>query len=328
MSSPPADSSCAPALPGPLALGLGLDAGGTQTRWALAEADGRLVAEGYVAGLSGMQLASEGGRSDLVRTLHTLAAEVRAHGRPTRLHAGITGLPDSDSGGIQQMKALLARALGLPVEAMVCRSDMDIAWRAAFDTPGEGYLLYAGTGAIAAFVDEQGQLQRAGGRGMLLGDEGGGFWIASQALAQVWRLEDAEPGCSAGCSPMARRLFEALGGSDWATTRSFIYGAGSSSHRGRVGQLALAVAASAEDDPAARALLRQAGVELGRLAQALLNRFGPRPLVAAGRAWLLSPLIAQGLRETLPPGTALRLQQLHPHRKAALTAARTTLTDA
>ncbi|MET0518916.1 MAG: BadF/BadG/BcrA/BcrD ATPase family protein [Burkholderiaceae bacterium] len=302
-------------------LGLGLDAGGTQTRWALAESrSGRIVAEGQVAGFSGTQLASEAGRGELVRALQALADEVLRHGRPARVYAGMTGLPEADGSAVAQMKALLSRALDLPGAMLTCRSDIDIAWRAAFAEPGEGYLLYAGTGSIAAFVDAGGQLQRAGGRGALLGDEGGGFWIARQALAQIWRMEDAEPGSAERDSPLARRVFAALGGSDWASSRAFIYGAS----RGRVGQLALAVAAAAEEDAAAAALLRSAGTELARLAQALLQRFGPRPVVAAGRALLLHPLIEQGLRGALPPGTPLHLQQLQPHRTAALLAARPT----
>ncbi|HEY1396565.1 MAG TPA: hypothetical protein VF536_10650, partial [Roseateles sp.] len=35
-------------------LGLGLDAGGTQTRWALARPDGTLVARGEVGGFSAL----------------------------------------------------------------------------------------------------------------------------------------------------------------------------------------------------------------------------------------------------------------------------------
>ena len=42
--------------------GLGIDAGGTRTRWALAGADGAIVAEGEVAGLSALQMASSEGR--------------------------------------------------------------------------------------------------------------------------------------------------------------------------------------------------------------------------------------------------------------------------
>jgi glucosamine kinase len=176
---------------------------------------------------------------------------------------------------------------------------MEIAYRSAFQ-PAAGYLVYAGTGTMAAFMDTQGQFHRAGGRGGLLGDEGGGYWIAREALAWVWRQEDRAPGAWKQ-SPMAQRLFNALGGSDWSVTRAAVYGG----DRGAVGQLALQVAASADDDPTAHALLLRAGGALADLAQHLLHRFGQRPVTAAGRALLLSPLLEQALRGGLPDGTEL-----------------------
>jgi N-acetylglucosamine kinase-like BadF-type ATPase len=45
------------------APGLGIDAGGTETRWALAAPGGRIVAEGVVGGLSALQMATESGRA-------------------------------------------------------------------------------------------------------------------------------------------------------------------------------------------------------------------------------------------------------------------------
>lgn len=310
---PPASSLPTAALQRP---GLGLDAGGTQTRWALADADGRLIAEGSVAGISGLQLGSGAGRVCLAQTSQQLAEAVLAHGRPGALYGGITGLGEAGTG--RAMAEQLALALGLAPERAHCGSDMDIAYRAAF-TPGEGYLVYAGTGAIAAFIDAQGQMQRAGGRGPILGDEGSGYWIAREALAAVWRAEDETPG-GWPQSTLARHLFEALGGSDWSASRAFVYGG----ERGAIGQLALAVAAAARDgDAQAQALLRRAGQELARLPMALARRFGPRPVVAAGRALLLHPLIHESLRAALAPqGIELRLQQLEPHKTAAQLAAR------
>ena len=41
--------------------GLGIDAGGTRTRWALADAAGVLVVEGAVQGMSGLQLQTPTG---------------------------------------------------------------------------------------------------------------------------------------------------------------------------------------------------------------------------------------------------------------------------
>ena len=73
------------------ALGLGIDAGGTQTRWALASPSGELVAEGSVAGLSAVQLASRSGQQAVRDTFAELAADVLAVGRPAQVHAGLTG---------------------------------------------------------------------------------------------------------------------------------------------------------------------------------------------------------------------------------------------
>jgi N-acetylglucosamine kinase-like BadF-type ATPase len=193
---------------------------------------------------------------------------------------------------------------------------MDIAYRAAY-APGEGYLVYAGTGSIAAFIDAHGTTLRAGGRGPALGDEGAGYWIAREALAWVWRQEDRRPGAYQD-SPMAQRLLAAVGGTDWQHSRSFMYG----SDRGRIGALALVVAASSHEDVFAHALLLRAGAALAELALHLISRCGPRPVTAAGRALLLSPLIEQGMRAALAPEVQLHVQ---PDLQAHVTAARLAL---
>jgi N-acetylglucosamine kinase-like BadF-type ATPase len=117
---------------------------------------------------------------------------------------------------------------------------------------------------------------------------------------------------------MARAVFDHVGGSDWSCSRQFIY----SQERGEVGKLALAVAASADSDPAAAAILHGAGVELARLAQALVARFGPRPVVLAGRASALHPIIAAAMRAALPPTTLLTQKVGQAHYAAARIAAK------
>jgi len=288
-------------------LGLGIDAGGTATRWALAAPGGAIVAEGAVDGLSALQMATEAGRASVRATFAALAQAVLAQGRPATVQAGLTGF----GGDGAQMVAWLAELLGLAAGAIVLGSDIEIACRASF-APGEGYLVYAGTGSIGAFIDADGVFQRAGGRGVVLDDGGGGFWIAREALRQIWRKEDEQPGAWRA-SPMAHAVFEHIGGADWAVSRQFIYGG----ERGAIGRLAIAVAASAERDPAAAAILREAGRELGRLALALVRRFGARPVLLAGRAAELHPLIADSMRATLPPGVTLRQSDLRPHHAAA-----------
>src|SRR5207237_384540 len=69
-------------------LGLGIDAGGTQTRWALAAPDGAVLAEGTVAGLSALQMGSPHGREAVRTTFAELAASVLPHGVPARRGRG------------------------------------------------------------------------------------------------------------------------------------------------------------------------------------------------------------------------------------------------
>jgi len=297
---------------GGAALGLGIDAGGTQTRWALATPAGELLAEGSVAGLSAMQLASRNGQQAVRDTLAALASDVLAVGRPSQVHAGLTGY-----GGVREPLSGLIRApLGLGAEAVTIVTDIEVAYLDVFRR-GEGYLVYAGTGSIAAFIDADGGFHRVGGRGGLLDDGGSGFWIAREALRHIWRQEDEEPGAWQR-SAMAREVLEHVGGSDWSHSRQFIY----TVDRGEMGKLALAVAAAAGSDPVALRLLEAAGSELGRLARLLVQRFGPRPVALAGRVFQLHPVIEQACRAAVPEAAALHLRVSHGHHAAARIAAR------
>ena len=296
-------------------MGLGLDAGGTQTRWALARADGSIVGSGSVAGFSALQLKTPDGRARLTDTLAVLAAQVAPLGRPLRIFAGITGLDTHEDA----LCAEIGRLFDVPAAGVTVASDIEIVCRDLF-AAGEGYVVYAGTGSIAAFIDANGDFHRAGGRGVLLDDAGGGFWIAREALRYIWRQEDERPG--AWCdSPMAREIFARLGGSEWSQSRRFFYG----SERGDVGKLALAVAATADTDPAAHAILLAAGSELARLGQVMLGRFGPRPIALAGRAAQLHPVIEQAMRAALPIETDMQLKPSESHLAAARIAARQAL---
>ena len=297
-------------------IGLGIDAGGTSTRWALASEDGSIIAEGQVAGLSALQMNSEDGREALRSTLAQLAQEVRAAGEPMYVCAGMTGFDQGSEAGYG-IVSLIAGVIGVNRDAIQLGNDVEIAYLDIF-VPGAGYVVYAGTGSIAAFIDENGEMHRAGGRGNLLDDGGGGYWIAREALRQIWRAEDERPD-SWRDSPMAVEMFARIGGSDWAASRDFIYGGSS---RGDVGKLAIAVADAAQTDPAAMAILQAAGAELARLARAMTGRFGVRPIALAGRAIELHSAIEQSCRANLPVDVDLKLVVSQAHYAAARIAAK------
>lgn len=296
--------------------GLGIDAGGTHTRWALARASGEIIADGHVAGFTALQMSTDSGVQQISATLAAIAAAVRVHGQATRVYAGLTGF--SEGGG--HLRAMIGAALGISGDAVMLASDVEIAYRDLY-APGEGYVVYAGTGSIAAFIDDSGTLHRAGGRGALLDDAGGGYWIACEALRHIWRNEDELPG-SFRDSPLAGEIFARIGGHDWAQSRQFIYGSANADARGEIGKLALAVAAVADTDPIAKRILEAAGRELARLGRAMILRFGQRPITLAGRVAQLHPMIEQAMRAALPSGIKLTVRLSEAHIAAARIAAK------
>lgn len=290
------------AAPSDPSAALGLDAGGTHTRWAVARPAGPGTT-GQAPALSGLQLGSEEGLAAARQTLQVVA---QAAGPVQAVVAGLTGF---DAAMQPVFLALAAEVFGLPAARVHAISDIELACRAA----PAALVVYAGTGSVAGFIDAQGVLQRAGGRGAVIDDAGGGHWIAIQALRQVWRAEDERPGAGID-SALGRHLFARLGGSDWPATRRAVVGAS----RGEIGRLALAVAAAAQEgDAAALELLHRAGIELARPARALLRRCGVASLAFAGRVFDLGPAVEAGLREALPAGVRVR----HETRDAAVLSA-------
>jgi glucosamine kinase len=305
-----------PQEPSPLAsrLALGLDAGGTQVRWALVNTAAAVLAQGQAPGFSGLQMATAAGRAEITAAMQAVAAQTQPHGVIGAACAGITGF---DGDNAAPLAELMASVLLTPPQHIRLFNDIELACRAAF-APGEGYVVYAGTGSVAAFVDVDGSLQRAGGRGGLIDDGGSGYWIATRALRHIWRAEDEAPG-SWRTSVLARAVFERVGGSDWAFTRSWV----NLASRGQMGELAVAVAAAAAQDTAALAMLEDAGRELARLGRALLQRHGQRPLRLVGRVFELHPVIEASLRAALPAGTVVHSPSpLNAHVAAAHIAAK------
>jgi glucosamine kinase len=270
---------------------LGLDVGGTAARWAALDAAGGVIAQGESPGFSAAQWGGAA-QTALEAAVQACAKSVAARALSVQtVCAGLTGCD-----GVQaELTAFMARQFAVPVQHLRLMSDIELACRAHF-APGQGIVLIAGTGSIAAHLDAQGQLHRAGGRGVLLDDAGGGYWIAREALRAVWRREDEAPG-STHSNVLAQQLFAALGGSDWMHTRHFMAHAA----RGQMGALAVAVAQAAQlGDAQALALLQQAGAELRRLLRAMTQRVGEQPVALCGRAFDLHAAIEAAVRQAQP----------------------------
>jgi N-acetylglucosamine kinase-like BadF-type ATPase len=298
-----------------MGLGLGIDAGGTATRWRLADTDGRCVAEGSVAPLTG-HLFSAAAEERARQIVLDMAQVVMKAGKPLGIIAGITGLT-RDTPAEATMRALFAETFELSPDKVFVAEDMWIAYLAYFAL-GEGILVYSGTGSIGYYLSEDKQVIRVGGRGNLIDDGGSGFWIAREALKAVLRAEEESPG-EGWTTTLGTCLARALGGTDWNIVRSFVYGG----DRGKIGSLARAVGEAAyADDGTALRILREAGGELARLANSLIKRLGPRPVALVGGSARLHPIVSSAFRKELVAPVEFITTDLD----AALTAARLAAT--
>lgn len=284
-------------------LGLGIETGGTGSRWCLSAPSGAIVARGEMEPMTG-HVFSQAERDRVAGIFTKLAGELENIGRTAAIVAGVTGLgPESAVRAV--FSEILTSAFGCPETKILVVDDMWLGYRARFQ-PGEGIIVYSGTGSIGYHLAADGEIIRAGGRGVLIDDGGSAAWIAAEALRRLLRREDEAPG-SGWDSALGHALAGALGGASWDAVRTHVYGG----DRGSLGLLARAVAVAAETgDAVAAEIFTQAGGELARLALALKVRVGAKPVALCGRAATLSPLIAQRFRAIVALPVALDEMQV------------------
>ncbi len=275
---------------------LGIDAGGTATRWHLIGPGGEASARGEAKSISG-HVFTDAARAQAQAVIAGIAdAVLRLPGAAglAGIAAGITGL-EHGSASAAFFREGFAAAFRLEQSAVTITSDTWMTYLGCF-AAGEGIVIYAGTGSIAMHLTEQYDLIRAGGHGALIDDLGSAVWIALEAIRAITAREDERPG--AGWSTaLGAHMAKGIGGAGWDQARALVY----SGDRGRIGLLALAVARAALDgDSEALELLSAAGAHLAALGLTLRRRLGAKPVAFTGRAFDLHPVIAETLIQRIP----------------------------
>lgn len=238
---------------------LGIDGGGSATKWALFGPDGEVLQEGRAPALTGHVFTPD--QKDTVRgVLSRVQSDLILS--PDAVVAGISGL---QGGAGAVFRSLIAGVFRLAESRVRVTDDLQLAYAAQF-TPGEGVLVYAGTGSVACHRTTGGEVVRAGGHGFLLGDEGGAFWQGRAALKALLEGQDAgeEP-----TGPLADELARLTGGLAWPQLRRYVYEGG----RSALAALAPGVyRAALAADPLALSVQKEAGRRLARLARTVLAR--------------------------------------------------------
>ncbi len=271
---------------------LGIDCGGTATRWLVVDQTGQTLASGDDQGATGHVFADKA-RTHTRAVLGRICKEIADRGlQPAAVTAGVTGLTNG-SQEAQTIGEWLAADLSLPPSAVDVVDDMWIAFHTVFE-PGTGIVVYSGTGAVGTHIDATGTLRKTGAHGHIIDDGGSAYWIGQRAIRWLMRNWDEQDGPPDG--PFAETLYDTMGGNDWEHIRTFVY----QDPRGHVAQLARATGAAANRDmPEALSILSDAGIELARLANVLASRLTPQPVALIGGTSRLHPTIRSAFLDGL-----------------------------
>lgn len=242
---------------------IGIDGGGTQTRLALADLEGReIIRRTGPAGLIDPR-DPDASAAILVGIIREAATAAAVALPAAALCAGLAG------SGATTLRRDVRRALEAAAVArrVVVVHDGQIALDGAL--AGEpGVLLAAGTGSVAYGRAEDGRTARCGGWGALAGDEGSAFSIGRAALQAALQAADGrgEP------TDLLEDLLRTLGLDDPYDVPPWIGRAA----KGDVAALAPRVLrlAGAGDVVASR-IVAVAGDELALHVETLLDRLGP-----------------------------------------------------
>ena len=292
-------------------VGLGLDGGGSSSRWLLLS-DAKVLAEGRTGSLTG-HLYGGPEQAEQLGRLQRVLEEARAVCAPGAVVSGLAGLHPGTP-AYESVGKTIADILNLKPPRVLLGDDMRIAYASAFK-PGAGVLVYAGTGSFAYHETTAGVAVRAGGYGYLIDDAGSGYWIGREALKELFRQVDAGRPSD---TPLAAALHSRLGSRSWNEIMPRVYGGG----RGFLASLAPAVAeAERAGDGVAYAILEGAGAELARLARDVSGCLGKAlPVAFAGGVTRLGPVVTGSLEQHL--GASVRLVESEPVYAAARLALR------
>jgi len=251
---------------------LGIDAGATATKWALYDGT-QIVATGKCAAMDGHIYRVES-KARINEVLTEISAAVNG-AEINGVFAGITGAAAGDSATDPLAQLFHSYFPNANVRIV---HDIELAYYANFEV-GEGILLYAGTGSIAMYIDDEAGPVRAGGWGYLLGDEGGAFWIGREAIR--WVLAGLDTGEEVEADSLSEVILQQMNATNWDEIKKFVY----SNERSEIAKLAATVGRMADEgDADAQGIIYEASQQLIALVHQLDIQIenAPRIVIAGG----------------------------------------------
>jgi glucosamine kinase len=288
-----------------MGLYLGIDGGGTKTRFYLGD-ERELLTEATTGGSNILRTGEAAVREALHAGIDQVCGTAKVSASDIqRVVAGMAGSSN------EKVRSSLHGFFGEKLSAeVIIVGDMVIAHHAALE--GEpGVLVNAGTGSIAYGRNAAGETARAGGWGFAISDEGSGHWIGRVAIAAAMRCFDTRK--EAG---YLHHLMAALGVVEPQQLAVF---ANSTANPDFAHVFPSVVTIADAGDTTARKILVHAGEELACLADAVLDRLFAGAehvaIVATGGVFRHSDTVLESFVDALRehhPNTAVSQSECDP----------------
>ena len=275
-------------------LYLGVDGGGTKTHIAIIGSDRQIVCEGYAGASNPLRVGVETSVSNIIAAINSACDSVNKNrGDIVSATLGLAGVRRSDLRQIIHERVV--ERLG--IKKVEVFTDAEIAIR-GIGTGKAGLVIIAGTGSVCIGQNVKGNTATAGGWGPIAGDEGGGAGIALNALHRIAKASDGR-GEPTSLSDVAVDYFRAgrIENLSVAIYAPHVDNARIAGFARFVGE------AASEGDKVALEILREAGIELGTAACAVIKKLNLQrtkvPIGLVGSVFQSGKFVTKPLLETV-----------------------------
>ena len=275
---------------------LGVDGGATSTTCAVCDREGRILGIGH-GGPSNHILAPGGEARARAAIEVSLRGALAAFGVGSpafeAAQFGMTGI-NRDS----EAARVFATVVSPLLSARIMRIDNDatVALAGALGCR-PGVVVIAGTGSVALGRDPIGQEAGAGGWGYLFGDEGSGFALGLGGVRAALRARDGTGASTVLETAVPHRFGKSLGEIPLLFYEGRV-------QRAEIAALApVVMAAAADGDPVARALVEDAAQALAGIVAAVVRRLtwpgGTVAVAPVGNVFKAGPVILDPLKTAI-----------------------------
>jgi N-acetylglucosamine kinase-like BadF-type ATPase len=272
---------------------LGVDGGASKTAALVTDEAGKLLGEGTAGPSNHLRVGIETAARNIERAVNKalVAADVASR----EINWAYCGIAGADHPAHRQ-EVVDSLEVFFPRGNFTVDNDARIALTGAIGF-GPGVVVIAGTGSVSFGRNETGEEARAGGWGPVIGDEGSAYGIARSAFAAIVRAFD-------GRGPQTKMID--LLKSEYQMSPEelprFVYS--TTTHADDIARFTKVVSDAAHDgDEVARAILSDAGRELGICVTAVAKRLDlltkEFPVSYVGGAFNAGELLLQPMRDAL-----------------------------